>query len=50
MRRVDPASLCDSVSRLLFHGTADDAAPIGLCRAYVERLRSALMGTPEEGN
>ena len=25
----------------LFHGTADDLAPIQLCRAYVERLRRA---------
>ena len=25
----------------LFHGTADDLAPIELCRAYVERLRRA---------
>jgi dienelactone hydrolase len=25
----------------LFHGTADDLAPIGPCRAYVERLRRA---------
>jgi dienelactone hydrolase len=25
----------------LFHGTADDLAPIALCRAYVERLRRA---------
>jgi dienelactone hydrolase len=25
----------------LFHGTADDLAPIALCRTYVERLRTA---------
>jgi len=25
----------------LFHGTADDLAPIELCRAYVKRLRQA---------
>jgi dienelactone hydrolase len=25
----------------LFHGTADDLAPVGRCRAYVERLRKA---------
>ena len=25
----------------LFHGTADDYVPVGLCRSYVERLRKA---------
>ena len=28
----------------LFQGTADDLAPIALCRAYVERLRTSRRG------
>jgi dienelactone hydrolase len=37
---VDDEAVTDRPIRL-FHGTADDLAPIGACRAYVERLRKA---------
>jgi len=37
---VDDSDVIDRPIRL-FHGTADDAAPIAQCRSYVERLRKA---------
>jgi dienelactone hydrolase len=37
---VDDEAVTDRPIRL-FHGTADDVAPVGLCRDYVERLRKA---------
>jgi dienelactone hydrolase len=37
---VDDEAVTDRPIRL-FHGTADDLAPVGACRAYVERLRKA---------
>ena len=37
---VDDLAVSDRPVRV-FHGTADDLAPIELCRAYVERLRRA---------
>jgi dienelactone hydrolase len=37
---IDDSEVVDRPIRL-FHGTADDIAPIGQCRSYVERLRHA---------